>query len=42
MLVSNYTDAQEQATVLGALPGFGKAALRDAVTHQRLTDVLGS
>jgi two-component system chemotaxis response regulator CheY len=27
MLVSNYDDAQEQAVGLGALPGFGKAAL---------------
>ena|SRR5258708_39942348 len=27
MLVSNYDEAQEQATALGALPGFGKAAL---------------
>ena len=28
MLVSNYQDAQAEATALGALPGFGKADLR--------------
>jgi two-component system chemotaxis response regulator CheY len=27
MLVSNYDDAQQEAVGLGALPGFGKAAL---------------
>jgi two-component system chemotaxis response regulator CheY len=27
MLVSNYADAQQQATAAGALPGFGKASL---------------
>jgi two-component system chemotaxis response regulator CheY len=42
MLVSNYPDAQQQATALGALPGFGKAALRDPATQRRLADVLGS
>jgi two-component system chemotaxis response regulator CheY len=42
MLVSNYPDAQEQATALGALPGFGKSALRDPATLRRLADVLGS
>jgi CheY-like chemotaxis protein len=28
MLVSNYPEAQAEARTLGALPGFGKAALR--------------
>ncbi|MFN4896831.1 MAG: hypothetical protein ACK5GN_06375 [Pseudomonadota bacterium] len=32
MLVSNYPEYQEQAVALGALPGFGKAALRDPQT----------
>jgi two-component system chemotaxis response regulator CheY len=41
MLVSNYPDAQQQAVALGALPGFGKAALRDSATLDRLADVLG-
>jgi two-component system chemotaxis response regulator CheY len=41
MLVSNYPDAQQQAVALGALPGFGKAALRDPATLDRLADVLG-
>jgi two-component system chemotaxis response regulator CheY len=38
MLVSNYADAQEQATALGALPGFGKSSLRDPATHTKLAD----
>jgi len=41
MLVSNYPDAQEQAVALGALPGFGKAAIGEADTIERLRDVLG-
>lgn len=41
MLVSNYPDAQAEATALGALPGFGKAALREPDTLRRLADVLG-
>jgi len=32
MLVSNYPEYQEQALALGALAGFGKAALRDPQT----------
>lgn len=41
MLVSNYPDAQQQAVALGALPGFGKAALRQAAALKRLRAVLG-
>ena len=41
MLVSNYEDAQQQATARGALLGFGKAALNEPATHRRLAEVLG-
>lgn len=41
MLVSNYPEAQQSAVEAGALPGFGKSALRDPETHQRLQEVLG-
>ena len=41
MLVSNLRDAQRQAVELGALPGFGKAALNDPATLERLRGVLG-
>jgi len=40
MLVSNHMSAQQEAVALGALPGFGKAALRDAKTLTRLRPVL--
>src|SRR5437899_1295631 len=40
MLVSNYPDAQQKAVALGALPGFGKAALDEPDTIARLRDVL--
>ena len=40
MLVSDREDAQEEATELGALPGFGKSQLDDPQTVQRLRDVL--
>jgi CheY-like chemotaxis protein len=36
MLVSDRPEAQRQAVEHGALPGFGKAALRDPLTLQRL------
>lgn len=36
LLVSNYDDAQQQAIDAGALPGFGKRALYDATTGERL------
>jgi CheY-like chemotaxis protein len=41
MLVSNYADAQEQAEKLGAVPGFGKAALGDTEVVERLQSFLG-
>ncbi len=41
MLVSNYDDAQRQAVERGALPGFGKAALSDPTTIDRLRTALG-
>jgi two-component system, chemotaxis family, chemotaxis protein CheY len=41
MLVSNYEDAQRQAEAAGALPGFGKAALGQPRTLDRLRAVLG-
>ncbi len=41
MLVSNLRDAQRQAIALGALPGFGKAALAEPATLARLHEVLG-
>jgi two-component system chemotaxis response regulator CheY len=41
MLVSNYTEAQEQAVAFGALPGFGKSSLGATATLTRLRQVLG-
>ncbi len=41
MLVSNYEDAQQDAVARGALPGFGKAALRQPETRNRLAAILG-
>lgn len=41
MLVSNYEEAQVSAVAEGALPGFGKSALADPVTVERLATVLG-
>jgi DNA-binding NarL/FixJ family response regulator len=40
MLVSNYDDAQKQATDAGALPGFGKASLGQASMLARLEPYL--
>ncbi|HEX5268998.1 MAG TPA: response regulator [Gemmataceae bacterium] len=40
MLVSNYPDAQQEAVARGALPGFGKSALREPQTLSRLAEVL--
>lgn len=40
MLVSNYEDAQAQAVEMGALPGFGKAALTNEETLKRVQAVL--
>src|SRR5438876_743573 len=42
MLVSNYPDAQQEAVARGALPGFGKSALREPETLDRLRSVLGA
>ena len=36
MLVSNYPEAQGQAEILGALPGFGKADIRSSKVRQSL------
>ena len=40
MLVSNFADAQRQAVAKGALPGFGKAALDEPATLERLRSLL--
>lgn len=41
MLVSNFPEAQAAAQQAGALPGFGKAALRLPQTAQLLAQTLG-
>jgi two-component system chemotaxis response regulator CheY len=41
MLVSNYHDAQTQAQAVGAVPGFGKAALGKPLLRERLEPYLG-
>jgi hypothetical protein len=41
MLVSNFPEAQAQAEALGALPGFGKAALGDPALADRFAMILG-
>jgi two-component system chemotaxis response regulator CheY len=41
MLVSDLPEAQRQAKELGAMPGFGKAALHRPETVERLAGVLG-
>jgi len=41
MLVSNYDDAQQQAVRAGAIPGFGKAALRNPAVVALLKQYLG-
>ena len=41
MLVSNYEDAQASAIAHGALPGFGKSALANAETIDRIKSALG-
>ena len=40
MLVSDFPEAQEQAEKLGALKGFGKAALQSQQTHDLLRSAL--
>jgi two-component system chemotaxis response regulator CheY len=42
MLVSNYQDAQQEAVARGARFGFGKSALRQPDTLDRLRAVLGT
>ncbi len=42
ILVSNYPDAQAEAESLGALPGFGKAALTSPETRDRIARALGA
>ena len=42
MLVSNFADAQSQAVAAGAVPGFGKAALDEPRTLERLKEYLGT
>lgn len=41
MLVSNFADAQAQAEAAGAVPGFGKASLKEPDTLNRLKSYLG-
>jgi CheY-like chemotaxis protein len=41
MLVSNLEDAQAQAAAVGAVPGFGKAALKNEATVDLLAPHLG-
>jgi DNA-binding NtrC family response regulator len=40
ILVSDYADAQSAAVAAGALPGFGKAALYEDATYERLARML--
>jgi DNA-binding response OmpR family regulator len=40
MLVSNYPEYQVKAVEIGAVPGFGKAALRDPATSELLRKTL--
>ncbi len=42
MLISNYADAQQRAEAAGARPGFGKAALTDPATLEKLGAILQS
>lgn len=41
MLVSDKPDAQADAVAKGAIPGFGKSALRHPETTQRIQEALG-
>ena len=40
MLISNFADAQSEATAAGAVPGFGKAAVGDSATIDLLSEYL--
>jgi two-component system, chemotaxis family, chemotaxis protein CheY len=42
MLISNLHEAQAEAVAAGAVPGFGKAALKDDLVRQRLEPFLGA
>lgn len=42
MLISDYASAQEEATRLGALPGFGKSELGREATAQRVEQALAN
>lgn len=42
MLITNYEEQQQLAAQLGAVPGFGKLALREPATRQLLEPYLGS
>ena len=42
MLISNFPDAQAQAEAVGAVPGFGKTAMYDASTKERIAAALQS
>jgi DNA-binding response OmpR family regulator len=42
MLVSDHADAQKKAVGLGALPGFGKAALETVETEKLLEAAMGA
>lgn len=42
MLVSNFPEAQDEAVAAGAIPGFGKAALNQQETVEKLRPYLGS
>jgi CheY-like chemotaxis protein len=37
MMISNYSEAQERAVKAGAVPGFGKVAIRDRSTTELLS-----
>jgi CheY-like chemotaxis protein len=41
MLVSNFPESQAEAVAAGAVPGFGKAALEEPATRERLEKALG-
>ncbi len=41
MLVTNYEEQQQVAVELGAVPGFGKLALQQESTRERLAPYLG-
>lgn len=40
MLITNYSEVQQEAVSLGAIPGFGKLSLSSQETLERLSDVL--